>query len=138
MASHGSHTQGDGRLLAALLQGEPVASAAKQAGLSERTAYRRLQEPAFQRALAQGRTRALACAVMRLVDGSARAAGTLCELASTARQDGVRLMAARSVLDYALKGAELLDLVARIEALEAAAARPGIGPQNGRTHAYAP
>jgi hypothetical protein len=118
MARNGTASPGEPVLLAALLQGKTIAEAAQASGLSERTVKRRLQDPAFIRELQQARQRAMARAVNVLVEGTTTAALTLRVLASQATQESIRLAAARSILDYAFKGMETLDLAERLEALE--------------------
>jgi hypothetical protein len=115
-------------LVAALLAGKPVSEAAKLSGLSERTVSRRLADPAFQRLVSDARQQAIRRAVNVLVDGTTLAAATLRWLASNADQEHVKLAAARSILEYAFKGMETLDLAERIAALEVQAAGP-TGPR---------
>jgi hypothetical protein len=117
MATHGRRSYRDGALQAALLQGLTTEAAAKAAGVSERTAYRRTSDPGFQRELAQARARALSRALSVLVDGTAGAAAQLRWLATHAEQESIQLAACRSVLELALRGTELVDLVQEIAEL---------------------
>jgi hypothetical protein len=134
MPSHGRRDQGEGVLIAALLQGQTLAEAAQASHLSERTVRRRLADPAFVRELQQARQRAVGRAVNVLVDGTTTAAVTLRWLASHAEQEHVRLAAARSILDFAFRGLETLDLAERIAQLEArvATSAPVSVATNGR------
>ena len=58
MARNGAQTV-DSRLIEALLAGGTVRDAARQAGIGERTAWRKLADPGFQAALETARTRDL-------------------------------------------------------------------------------
>ena len=131
MARNGTAGQGEPALLVALLQGKTIPEAAQATGLSERTIKRRLADPAFVRELQVARQRAVSRAVNVLVEGTTTAAVTLRWLASHATQEHVRLAAARSILEYAFRGVEAVDMAERITQLEAAVA----SRQNGR-HAW--
>jgi hypothetical protein len=122
MAARGPRHQGDTVLVAALLEGRTLKDAAGVAHMGEHTARRRMQDPAFQRALAAARQEALAAAITQLTGATALASAQLTRLAAHAQQEAIQLAACRTILETAIKGAELLDLVTRIEALEAAQA----------------
>ena len=62
--------RGDELLLGALAAGSPVEQAAETAGVSVRTAYRRLADPAFARRLAQARDELISSALGELVEPS--------------------------------------------------------------------
>jgi hypothetical protein len=104
-------------LVAALAGGATVAEAARQAGLSESSVYRRRREPDFRREVAAARTELLTLAVGRLADAATAAVATLRALLD-AEADSVRLGAARAILDAGMKGAELVDLAERVATLE--------------------
>jgi hypothetical protein len=110
-------SRGEGQLVAALAAGASVRDAARQAGVSERTAYRRLEEPAFRRQVADARAEFLERAVGRLAASATEAADTLRGLL-VATSEPVRHSAAKTILEVVAKSVELLDLMARIEALE--------------------
>jgi len=76
MASHAA----DATFLAALLGGASAAEAATKAGISKRTASRRLADPAFQAALADTKREQRARAVDALGAASTQAVATLVEL----------------------------------------------------------
>ena len=111
--------RGDAALLAALVQGKSLSDAASTSGVSESTVKRRLADPRFQRELQAARQRAVSRAVSILAEGTTTAAVNLRWLASNAAQESVRLAAARSILEYAFRGIETMDLAERIRALEA-------------------
>ena len=121
--------QGDEALLLALAGGQSVREAARTAGVSERTAFRRAADPDFRQAVGRARGELLVRAVGRLADAATAAADTLAALLA-AEAENVRLGAARAILDGALRGVEFVDLTERVAALEEAAAaseRPGRG-----------
>jgi hypothetical protein len=118
MATHGARDQGTPALIAALLQGKTIAEAAEASGLSPRTVSRRLADPAFVRELQAARQRVLTRAVNVLLEGTVGAAVTLRFLATNAEQESIRLAAARSILDYAFKGIETVDLAEQVRALQ--------------------
>src|SRR5439155_10764078 len=111
--------RGDDSLLAALAAGSTVEDAAKAAGLSARTAYRRLADPRFARRLAQTRDELISNALGELVDCASEAVATLRALLR-ASDERVRLGAAKSTLDQLLRLRETLTLSQRLAALERA------------------
>ena len=110
-------SRADAALLAALAGGRTVEAAAQQAGVSERTARRRLVDETFRQALAEARRQLLAAAIGRLADAATDAAETL-RRNLTCGMPSVEVAAARAILDQARAGVELDDLAARVEALE--------------------
>jgi hypothetical protein len=113
----GDRSRADTLLVAGLAAGQSVEAAARQAGVSERTARRRLGDPTFQRALAEARRVVLAQALGVLVDASTAAARALRALLD-AEGESIRLRAAVAILDAARAHVELDDLAQRVEALE--------------------
>ena len=120
--------KGDSGLVAALAGGATVRDAARSAGVSERTAHRRLEDAAFARRVAEARAELIAQAVGTLADASTVAASTLRGLLK-AESESVRLGAARSILELAVKLRESEELERRIAALEEQTAAT---PQQGR------
>jgi hypothetical protein len=113
----GDRKSADDVLITALAGGKPVAQAAKLAGVSERTVYRRLADSLWRRRVAAARTEMLARAVGVLAEGTAAAAATL-RLLLRSDSPSVQLAAARAILDQTTRGIELLDLADRVTALE--------------------
>lgn len=112
------------KALAALMSESTIAKAAQASGVSERTLYRWLGDPAFSGAYRSARRAAVELAMSRLQRSAAAAADVLVELASDRTTAApVRLGAAREVLDLALRSLEHDDLEARLAALEAAHAQ---------------
>ena len=110
----------------ALLAHPTIPEAAKACGVGEVTLWRWLQEPAFRDAYRQARRQVLEGAIGSLQQAATEAATTLRALL-TADSESVRLGACRAILEQAMKGADLLDLEARIAALEAGRGAAGSG-----------
>jgi len=109
----------DDLLLAALAAGSPIEEAARTAGTSTRTAYRRLANPTFARRLAHARDEVLTAALGELVDYASDAITTLRSLLN-ASDDRIRLAAAKATLEQLLRLRETLTLGQRLAALERA------------------
>ena len=91
--------QGDDQLFQALVSGCHIENAASIAGISVRTAYRRLADPTFRSQLQDARQSLRESILAKLSDAGHDAVGTLWELMQTADDEGVRLRAAKAVLD---------------------------------------
>lgn len=100
--SDGGELQGDEQLFRALLSGCHIENAAVAAGISERTAYRRLADPAFKQQLDDARRSLRESILNRLADAGHDAIGTLTELMQESEDDGIRLKAAKTLLDSLL------------------------------------
>jgi len=107
-------------LIAALAAGLTVREAAGRAHIGERTARRRLEDPAFRRRVADARAALLERAIGRMAASTTAAADTLQALLD-AESESVRHAAAKTLLELASRGIELLDLAGRVEQLERAA-----------------
>ena len=107
--------------VAALLAQPTVEAAAAACGVSTRTLANWLRRPAFLAAYRDARRQVVeeaVAAVQRLgVEAAAAMHRALC-----CGRPAVELAAAFGVHDRAVKGVEVLDLVSRVEALEAAVA----------------
>jgi hypothetical protein len=108
----------------ALACGATVEKAAQQAKLGKRTLYRRLTHPAFRRRVQAARAEMLQRSAGTATAATPAALKTLLELLAGSTRDAVRLGAARSVLDVALKLREVTDLEERLAALEQQVAAP--------------
>ncbi|CEF49318.1 unnamed protein product [uncultured bacterium] len=115
--------KGVSALLMALAAGKSVREAARAAGVSERTATRRLADPAFHRRVAELRAEMMGRAVGTMADGAADAAATLRKLLK-AKGESVRLGACRALLELGVKLRESVDFEARLAALEGKADEP--------------
>lgn len=109
------------RAVAALLTERTLAGAAQAAGVGEKTIRRWLKRPDFASALRDAQAEAVGDALGRLRAVTGEAVQTLRDLAVSANSESVRLGAARSILDFALRATELDDLAERIQLLEQAA-----------------
>lgn len=114
----------DDRLAAELAAGKVVANAATAAGVSERTAFRRLADPTFKGRVAELRSGMVAAAAGRLTDGMTEAAGVLRELL-THPNSGVRLRAAVKVIEFGMKVGELESLARQVGELRESLAATG-------------
>lgn len=104
----------------ALAAGSTPTEAAKRAGVSRRTAYRRLEDPRFRDQITQERDTLVRTALGRLSDASLDATDTLRELATgTQTPPAVRVSAARAILDIGLRLREQTQILDRLETLEA-------------------
>jgi hypothetical protein len=104
--------------LQALACGATVENAARKAGISERTAYRRLDNPAFVQQLHQLRADLVQRTAGMLNGAGLAAVKTLVDLQDVAMPPAVRRGAARDVLELAIKYRETADLEQRVAALE--------------------
>jgi len=112
-----TRSRGDEQLLSALAAGCSVEQAAQAAGVSMRTAYRRLAAPGFQQRLAVARDELVSAALGELVGCASEAVAALRQLLA-AGDERVRLGAARSVLEQLLRLRETLTFAQRLAALE--------------------
>ncbi|HEY7310273.1 MAG TPA: hypothetical protein VH643_12995 [Gemmataceae bacterium] len=108
----------DEQLLMALACGATVDNAARQAGISPATAYRRLADPAFGQRLQQLRGDMVSRTAGTLTAAASEAVRTLLELLKNPTSSAVRLGAARAVLEIGMRLREMTDLEARLAALE--------------------
>lgn len=114
---HNGRGNADTVLVAALAAGSTVQDAAKTAGVAERTVYRRLDDPAFCKLVADARAEMLAQTTARLTSGALEAVDTLRALLSS-EMDFARLAAARALLELGAKYREQHDLAERVRVLE--------------------
>ena len=108
----------DQRLLLALACGATVENAARQAGVSESTAYRRLADSQFRQSLHKMRAEMTERSAAMLTAAGMEAVKTLLALQQTSIPPAVRLGAARAVLEMGIKLREDADLEQRVAALE--------------------
>jgi hypothetical protein len=105
----------DDALIGALLGGAAVEEAA---GLSRRTARRRLAEPTFREALTEARQARLARVVEVLAAGSIAAVNTLVELLGPATPASVRHAAARTILEVDERRRQQAEVEDRLAAID--------------------
>jgi hypothetical protein len=114
----------DEALALALATGQTLRAAADTTGIGERTATRRMADPAFRRRVADLRADMVRRSLGRLADGMSHAADTLRALLAV-ESESVRLGAARTLLELGVKLRESVELEARLADLEAQAAGRG-------------
>ena len=105
------------QLLLALACGATVESAARQCGLSDRTIYRRLNDPAFKRRLDGVRSDMVVRTAGLLTAAAGEAVRTLLALQKDAPA-AVRLGAARAILEVGLKLRQVAELEVMLANLE--------------------
>ena len=101
----------------ALLAHPIIPEAAKACGVDETTLWRWLQNPDFQVAYRQARRQVVEKAIVELQRACSDAVKTRTRNLNCG-QPAVEFSAARVILDQAMKGVELSDLVERVEQLE--------------------
>ena len=115
--------------IVALLNEQTVAKAAKASGTNERTLYRWLKDPDFDRAYRRARRDAFGQAIALTQRYAALAVQTLARVMTDGSSPAsAKVAAATTLLRFGREGVELDDLAARVEALEQGAAtqrRPG-------------
>lgn len=117
----------DHNLLTALACGATVEAAARSAGVSESTVYRRLRQAAFRQRLQEVRADMVQRTSAMLTASGLEAVKTLLALQQASTPASVRLGAARAILEIGLKVREVADLERRLSALEQqlSSANPG-------------
>ena len=112
-------------LVLALACGATIDAAARQCALNPRTAYRRLQDPAFVARVRDLRADMVRRASGLLTAAAAAAVRTLLALQKDGVPPATRLGAARAVIELGIKVRELSDLEDRVSLLERAAGGDG-------------
>lgn len=120
----GSKKAADAALVANLAAGVSPAGAAKLAGVSEATAYRRLADPAFRQRVEKARSDFWERALGIMSKGAAEAATLLRRLLRS--DDGrIKLQAAKVLLEQGIKVRDLVDIARRVDELEILAKEQG-------------
>lgn len=110
----------DDALLLALACGASPEAAAQKAGVSLKTAYRRLADPAFKARLDAARADMVSRATAMLTAAAMEAVKTLLDLQGQKQPPAARLGAAKAVLEIGSRLRTEVDLAARLGALERA------------------
>jgi hypothetical protein len=105
------------KLITGLLEQPTIAKAATAARISERTARAWMADPAFMRAFRQERRRLIDGTIARLQNRSVLAGYMLVSLLRS-ENEAIKLGAIRTLLEYAVKGADSAEILQRIEELE--------------------
>jgi len=103
--SHRGRENADDVLAMAIASGRTLTEASSMAGVSRRTAQRRLSDAGFNRCVAEMRRELVQRALGRLSDGMAEAADVLRALLKS-ESEGIRLSASRGLLEI---GGKLVD-----------------------------
>jgi hypothetical protein len=117
----------DERLAAELAAGKTIREAAPAVGVSERTAHRRLEDPAFRDRVAALRSEMIRAAAGQLVNGMAGAIGVLrAGLSDT--NSNIQHKSAVKLIELGVKITELVELEERMNRLEEALKQRGEKP----------
>jgi hypothetical protein len=108
----------DHSLLLALACGATIENAARSAGISESTAFRRLADPDFKRQLYDLRADMAQRTAAMLTAAGGEAVKTLLALQKESVTPATRLGAARAVLELGVKLRETAELEQRVLAVE--------------------
>ena len=114
----GGRKNADDVLMLNLARGATVENAAQNAGVSERTAYRRQADPEFCQRLKKTRADMVERTAAALTTVSMEAVKTLHELQGFGMPPTVRLQAARSVIELGMKLRKETEFEERITVLE--------------------
>lgn len=115
--AHGGRSGADELLAAELAAGKTVREAATAAGVSERTAHRRLESATFRARVAELHSALVRTAAGRLVAGMSEAADVL-RAGLTHDDPHVRHKSATKLIELGVKVTELAELERRIAELE--------------------
>ncbi|WP_230877191.1 hypothetical protein [Paenibacillus macerans] len=114
----------------ALITERTIGEAAGKAGIGEATLWRWMQEDGFQELWREMKRQAVGRAISKIQQSATMAVETLEDVMGNRKAPAMaRVMAAKTVLDTALKAVEIEDLTARLEALERSA---NDEPKSGR------
>ena len=100
--SDGDEFRGNDALFQALLNGANVPCAAQMSGISERTVFRRMADPAFKQSLENARELIRDSTLSRLIDAAGDAVDTLWHLQEN-EDPRIRMAAAKALLDSLIK-----------------------------------
>lgn len=108
--------------IAALLSHRGIEEAARASGVGYKTLLRWLEIPEFRNRYMEARRKAVHQAIARLQQATGAASLTILKLMTDPNVPAaVKLRAAESVIDHAIKAIEMEDIEARLAALEEAA-----------------
>jgi hypothetical protein len=119
-AGHGSkRSQQEEAAIVALLSEPTIAEAAGKAGIGERTLLRWLADPSFKTRYRDARRQVVEHAVSGLQQAASKAVLVLVALAEDgAVPPAARVSAAKTILDQAFRGMEVIDLAADVADLK--------------------
>jgi hypothetical protein len=105
------------QFIAALLSEPTIEAAAKTVGIGDVTAWRWMKDPQFAEQYRQARREAMRHSTTRLQRASIEAVDALREIQNTGESESARVSAARTILEQAIKAADLEDVEQRLDAL---------------------
>lgn len=118
MTGHGEkQTRKQEDAIVALLSQPTVEAAASECGISPKTLYRWLRDPAFKAQYRTARSAVLESAIATMQQITSEAVDTL-KRNLNAEQATAQISAAKLIIDNAFRGQELIDLGDRVERLE--------------------
>ena len=121
-ANGGKLSRKQEQAIAALLSEPTIAAAAERVGVGEVTLWRWLQREDFRVDYQRARRETVAQAIAAIQQASSEAVQALREImVDSEAPASSRVSAAKTVLEFALKGAELEDIEKRVAVLEEAA-----------------
>jgi hypothetical protein len=112
----------DSMLALALAAGVSIADASAQTGVGRTTIYRKLENPAFARQVAEFRDGLIGTALGRIADAMTHGAEVLAQMLDSP-QEHIRIRAARALISLGLRLRDSMDLTARMREVEQALAR---------------
>jgi len=118
----GRRHRADAALALSLAAGKKVREAAAEAGVAERTVYRRLGQPEFRQQITELRGRMIDSVVGQLSDAAITAFQKLCSLMDAASEP-VQLNAAKAILDQTIRMREFSEFDSRLMEMEQECAR---------------
>jgi transposase-like protein len=107
----------DTMLAIAVASGASISEVAAQAGIERSTIYRKLENPAFARRVAEFRDQLIQTALGRVADAMTRGADVLAQMLDSP-QDHIRIRAARALISLGLRLRDSVDLTARMREVE--------------------
>jgi hypothetical protein len=108
------------QFIAALMAHPSIEAAAKSVGIGNATAWRWMQDPSFAEQYREARREAMRHTTARLQEAAREAVECLREVQRAGESESARVSAARTILEQALKAADLQDVQARLDMLEQA------------------
>jgi len=107
------------KAIVALIETGTIKEAAEVAGIGQTTIFRWMQDPQFRRAYKDARSRLVELAISQVQKVCGEAVLVLHSIMKDKKLPAsARVSAARTTLDFAMRGVELEDLRERIEKLE--------------------
>jgi hypothetical protein len=120
--------------IAALLTHPTISAAAQQAGISEATGLRWLKRPDVSEAARAARRQVVEAAIAHLQCSASEAVEALRRNLTPETPRAIQVRAAVAVLQFATQAVELVEVLERVDRLEAALAHPSPPRQGGRRY----